>query len=353
MNRTACYIAGRELSYSRTMIVRKALEKAGFDVIGIFPPDKRFRHYFRLLWQFIRKKRNCDIIIVGFYSQLLMPFIRLLTHKPILCDFYASTYDIMVLDRQKVKPGSFKAWFCWWIDRLALLCADSVILETRNRILNYSQKFRVPQEKFEHVFLAADDTQLAPQAVLQIKDAFLVHFHGEFAPFHGVRTILKAADLVRDENICFEIIGTGITYNKDRAYADCLQLTNVKFINWVPYDRLAENLGRAHCCLGIFGDNTRTTQELTNKVVEILAVARPLITTMNEPVQELVRDGESAILIPSANPHALAKAVLTLRDNQGLARKIAQNGHQQFRKHCALNVFSNRLREIINSMIHV
>ena len=64
------YVAGRELEYSRTRIVYKALQSQGFDVAGCFPPDKSFKHYPGLLLQAIRKSRGCDIWTIRFLTIL-------------------------------------------------------------------------------------------------------------------------------------------------------------------------------------------------------------------------------------------------------------------------------------------
>ncbi|MBN1779906.1 glycosyltransferase [bacterium] len=346
-----CYIAGREAAYSRTAIVRKGLERAGFRVVGIFPPDKRFIHYPGLIWRFLISKHRCDLVLVGFYGQILMCFVRLLTLKPVLYDIYISTYDTMVFDRCVAKPESLKARIYRLADRLTMIWANRILLETRDHIRDYAGKFGVPEEKFEHVFLAVDDSLIGKQPVPERNGAFLVHFHGEYAPFHGVRTILRAAERLKKEQVDFEIIGTGITCTEDRALAASLELNRVRFIDWVPYEKLGESMGRAHCCLGIFGDNPRTLRVLTNKVVETLAAARPLITVKNEPVQELVRDGESALLVPPADPAALAEAILKLRDDPDLAVSLAENGYRQFRKHCTIDVFSERLKAIVNQMV--
>ncbi|MBN2104175.1 glycosyltransferase [bacterium] len=349
---TICYLAGREALYSRTAVIKKGLENAGFRVIGIFPPDKRFRHYPALLMRFLSHKRQCDLIVVGFYGQLLMICIRLLTRKPILYDLYISTYDTLVYDRRKAGSKSVKGWIYWAVDRLTMLWADRIILETKDHIQNYAQKFRVPAEKFEQIFLAVDEKMIFPMPQVQPPDTFfLVHFHGEYAPFHGVSTILKAANLLRNENVRFEIIGTGFTCQADRALANRLALNNVQFIDWIPYKQLGTSMSRAHCCLGIFGDNPRTFRVLTNKVIEALAAARPLISVKNDPVQELLFDGESALLVPPADPEALAGAIRTLRDHPALARSVAQKGYQQFKKHCTLGIFSNRLGSIIRQMV--
>lgn len=346
-----CYIAGREAIYSRTRIILKALDQAGFQVTSCLPPNKYFRNYPRLIWKFIRKGRNCDLILVGFYGQLLFPFVRMFTKRPILLDLYVSTFDTMVYDRGMAKPKSFLAWLYRFVDRLSMRLSDKIILETQNHIENYARRFKIPKGKFEHLFLASDESVMKPQKSYLKNQKFLVHFHGEYAPFHGVRYIIESAHLLRDKAVHFQLIGKGITYQRDRALAEELDLKNVTFIENVPYENLADMMARADCCLGVFGNNNRNPRILTNKVIETLAVGKPLISQCNDPIQELVKDGESALLVERANPSQIAEAILKLKQSPRLRKQIAEKGHVVFQKHCTLKRFSDQLRNIIFDMV--
>jgi len=350
-NLRVCYIAGREAEYSRTRTIVKALKLAGLKTILCLPPGKSFFYYPRLIWEFVKYERSCSLIIVGFYGQLLLPIVRLLTKKPILYDIYISTYDTMVYDRGKTKPGTFMARVYRFVDRLSMSLADGIILETKDHIRDYSRKFKIPEQKFEHLFLTVDENVIYPKVSEVENKRFLVHFHGEYAPFHGVRYILKAADILRGEKIDFQIIGKGITYQQDRALAKKLELGNVRFIDWVPYDKLADVMSNADCCLGIFGDNPRTLRVLTNKVVEALAVGKPLITARNQPVRELIEDGVSGMLVERANARAIASAILKLKNDPALRRRIGENGRKVFLEHCSMKTFSLRLKSIIERMV--
>lgn len=393
-----CYIAGREAGYSRTRIVLKALEKAGFEVTTCLPPNKSFKHYPALIFSFLKKKRNADLVVVGFYGQLLMPFVRLLTRKPVLYDLYISTFDTMVYDRGKAGSKSLMARLYYLSDRFSMKQADGILLETVDHIRDYAKKFKIPESKFYHLFLAVDDDlipaassasielsessesfkssgsmepakssesvepsessepqsessgSLAPEALSSKNGTFRVHFHGEYAPFHGVKHIIRAAALLHDKNVEFDIIGTGITYEVDRKLAEALDVKNIRFIDWIPYESLGRSMQEADCSLGIFGENPRTLRVLTNKVVEALAVGSPLITAKNDPVQELVTDGESALLVPRADSEALADAILKLKNDEELRLKISAGGKKVFEKHCTLNHFSQQLKTIVERM---
>jgi len=347
-----CYIAGREETYTRTRIVLGALKRAGYEVVPCLPPTKSFRHYWKLLLQFLWKKRGCDLVVVGFYGQLLMPFVWLLTRKPILYDMYVSTYEVMVLDRGEASRCSLKAWAYYLADKVSMLMADKIVLETHHHISRRAERFGVGLKKFERIFLAADDSVLRPCSQRETNGQFLVHFHGEFAPFHGVDQIIRAAKILEEDGVHFRIIGRGQTYDDNRRLAEQLNARNITFIDRVPYEELPRYMCEAHVCLGIFGDNPRALQELTNKVIEALAVGRALVTVRSEPVSELLEDGQSAVLVEPGNPAAIAAAIRRLKSDEQLRQRIAANGHEVYQRFCSLTVFSARLAQIIEGMLN-
>ena len=344
------YVAGREASYSRTRIVYNALKAQGYDVVGCFPPDKSFKHYPGLIWRAARQARNCDLVVVGFYGQLVLPWIKLLTWKPILFDMYIATYDTMIFDRGAAKDKSLKARFYKFSDVLACRLSRRLVLETDDHIRDFARKFYVPEIKFARVFLAIDDRVIYPRKVEKKNDRFLVHFHGEYAPFHGVKFILQAAHLLKDELIDFQIIGKGITYERDVKWAKEQGLTNVRFIDPVPYEALADYMAEADVCLGIFGDNNRMLRVLTNKVIESIGMAKPLITGRNQPVQELLKHGESVYLVDRGNGEALASAIQELQQDDELRQKLANGGYKVFQQHCTMDKLGQGFAKIIEEM---
>lgn len=388
MKKRILFVAGREHSYSRTHILYHALLGQGYEVEGCFPPDRSFRHYPRLIWRAIRLARHCDLIVVGFYGQIILPFIRLATRKPLLFDMYITTLDTMVHDRGKARPGSLMARLYGWSDWLSYRLSDLVVLETQAHIDWFCQVFGVDGRKMRRIFLAVDETKIYPRtaveseataaesgAALADSDSmaaaasggvgstaaaesataeprgFLVHFHGEYAPFHGIKYILQAAHLLRGErDIRFQIVGRGITYAADMALARELGAENIRFFDTVPYAELAEMMARADLCLGIFGDNDRVLRVTTNKVVEAIAMARPLVTARNAPVQELLTHSESVWLVERANPQALADAILSLKRDSGLRARLAAAGHSVFLEHCTMPRLGAEFAAIIEEM---
>ena len=85
---------------------------------------------------------------------------------------------------------------------------------------------------------------------------------------------------------------------------------------------------------------------MTNKVIEGIGMAKPLITQRNAPVQELLTHGESVYLVPAADPQALADAIRTLKNDPALREKIARNGYAAFEQYCS----SQKTGEAIEAM---
>jgi len=346
-----CYVAGREATYSRTRTMITGLKMAGFEVVTCLPKNRSFSNFPKIIWEFLSKKRGCDLVVVGFYGQLLLPIVWLFSIKPILFDLYITTFGTMIDDRQVARADSLGGKLFWLLDKISMTLAKTILIETQSHIKGYAETFRIPESKFRQVFLALDPTIVRPKSSNRASGKFLVHFHGEYAPFHGVKFILKAADLLRHEDVEFQIIGKGITWEEDMRLARELNLKNCRFIDRVPYEDLADYMLAAQVCLGIFGDNPRTMRVLTNKVIEALAVGRPLITAKNNSVQELVKDGESAILIKRSDPGAIASAIRRLMDDLELRNRIGRAGYEVFLQNCTLNVFADRLRGIITEVI--
>jgi glycosyltransferase involved in cell wall biosynthesis len=66
-----------------------------------------------------------------------------------------------------------------------------------------------------------------------------------------------------------------------------------------------------------------------NVIVEALAARNAVVTTRFGSVEELVREGESGLLVPPREPGAVAAALLRLARDPGLRTRLADAGHDQ------------------------
>ncbi|MBI3625833.1 MAG: glycosyltransferase family 4 protein [Candidatus Rokubacteria bacterium] len=73
--------------------------------------------------------------------------------------------------------------------------------------------------------------------------------------------------------------------------------------------------------------------EATSQVIpQALAVGTPVVATATGGIPEIIRDGETGRLVPPADPHALAHAILSLLRDRAYARQLAQAGQALVRE---------------------
>ncbi|HYO93069.1 MAG TPA: hypothetical protein VER33_01100 [Polyangiaceae bacterium] len=103
----------------------------------------------------------------------------------------------------------------WLTDHVAMRCADRMMMDSDHQVHRRASTYRVDAKRVTRIHLSSDETLMPPCPGVAPPPRFRVHFHGEFAPFHGVDVILRAAKLLQGHEVDFQIIGTGITYARD------------------------------------------------------------------------------------------------------------------------------------------
>ena len=147
------FIAGREPSYARVSILLKGLKqnKVGVRECLCKSNITVVRYLIVMLKFLFTKKRDCDAVFVGFFGQPLVPFVRLFTRKKIIFDAFLSAYDTMVLDKRKIRKGSFLARLFYYLDVVSCKLADVVLVDTNEHIKYFASGLDVPRKKLKRI----------------------------------------------------------------------------------------------------------------------------------------------------------------------------------------------------------
>src|SRR3546814_10781357 len=117
-----------------------------------------------------------------------------------------------------------------------------------------------------------------------------VLFYGQFIPLHGVDTVIRAARLLRNEPVEWQIIGQGQVAPCIRAMLAEEPLPKLHWLEWVEYRQLKQFIAEAELCLGIFGPSEKAASVIPNKVFQLVAAGRPVITRDSAAIRELLPD---------------------------------------------------------------
>jgi glycosyltransferase involved in cell wall biosynthesis len=290
---------------------------------------------------FTRHTDEADAVVVGYPGHLdLAAARRAARGRPVVFNPLVSLADTLVGDRGRFGSGSLAALALERIDRHAFRSADLVVADTaaHARLLGGIRG----RDDVAVCFVGAEDRLFTPG--WERRERFTVLFVGKLIPLQGVETVLAAARAVPD--IPFRLVGSG---QLDPLLTG--RPPNVEHVDWVEYEQLPAELRSAGCALGIFGTTAKAQRVIPNKAFQALACGAPLITADTPAARELLVDGESALLVPAGDPHALAEAVRRLAIDAQLASRIAGGGRAAYERAASEPVLGARWRSLIEGLL--
>lgn len=338
-------------------LLKKILERQEIEVIecqeDITGISSLISAYFRLLFK--HRKLNYDVMIIPWRGIITLPLAKLISKKPIIYHAFISIYDTLVINRKTIKPNSIKAKFVHFVEKMACKWSDLVLTETFASRDYFVNEFGLEEKKFKRLFTSADESVFRPIPYKEPNQEFKVLFFGSFHPIHGISSIIEATKILSDHReIIFKFCGKGQEKSAIEALAKKYKLSNVEFLGFVEKSVLLKNIEEADVCLGIFGDNIKAKNVVTNKVLQILSSQKPLITMDSKAIREInVESEKNCILVPPKNPKKLAEAVLFLKENPQKQKSIAMAGHELFVKNLSMEktgkLLVGYIEELINS----
>ena len=289
------------------------------------------------------RRERFDAVIVGYPGHFDLPAAkRLARGRPVIFNPLVSLHETLVEDRGRFAAGSAAARVLRRVDRVALRRADLVVADTEQNARHLAELAELPAERLAVCFVGAEERLFRPGR--QPPGTFRALFVGKLIPLHGLETILAAARLAPE--IPFRVVGSG--------QLDALLLerpSNVEWVEWVDYERLPEEIQRAGCALGVFGTSAKAGRVIPNKAFQALACGTPLVTADTPAARELLRDGESALLVPPGDPEALAAAVRRLAGEPELALSIGAGGLATYRAQASERVLGERWRGLVEQLV--
>jgi glycosyltransferase involved in cell wall biosynthesis len=289
---------------------------------------------------------------VGFFGQPLVPIIRKFTKKPIIFDAFLSAYDTMCFDRKEFKPDSPAGKFFYWLDKHSCENSDKILLDTNAHIDYFVNTFDLQRDKFQRIFVGADDSLFYPREVAREDNRFRVLYYASYLPLHGTEYVILAAKLLEhNKEIAFKIVGKGPELIKIRQMAQRLGSINVDFVDWIPYQDLPLEIAKADLCLGgHFSDIEKAKRVIAGKTFQFIAMKKPVIVGDCAGNRELFTHKENAFLVNMADAESLADGILELRNSDPLRERIALAGYATFVKNSNVDVIAAELEKTIKAL---
>lgn len=218
------------------------------------------------------------------------------------------------------------------LERLTYRLADVVISTNESYRDVALTRGRLRPEKVFVVRSAPRVEQFHPVPVepeLRRGKRHLLCYLGVMGPQDGVDHALRALAALRDQvgrtDWHAVFLGAGDAFDELVALSHCLQLDDmVEFTGWKSGRELMRYLSTADVCLAPDPLNPLNDVSTTNKIVEYMAMARPIVSF--DLREARVSAGDAALYAPPNDEGAFAKLVSQLLDDPEQRRRMGALG---------------------------
>lgn len=161
---------------------------------------------------------------------------------------------------------------------------------------------------------------------LGLKSKKVIMYAGEITALHGVLDLIKAMEIINSKikDVALVIVGDGSWAPMIREYVKKNQLKNVIFTGRVPHTEFPRYHGIANVLVIPHIKRIDTELGFPSKLLGCLASGKPIVSSNLKATADIV--GDNAILVEPENPQAFADGILTLLNNEDLAKKMGENG---------------------------
>ena len=324
--------------YARNRQVRESLTSLGHRVVEVQRDGPVIRR-----WPLLARDargQTFDALWVAFLGYSDVPLAWVLSRRrrvPLVFDAFVLLHDTFVTDRGTVRRRSVTALFLRALETVACHLADVVVVDTVDHAERLARRTRLDPRRIRVLPVGSEQDATGPDATTNV--GFTVAFVGSFMPLHGVDVIVRAAGLVQHEQdeqneqpthrIRFVLVGEGQTRQEAVALVKAHGYANVTFLDPLHGLELRDLLCDAQVLLGVFGTSAKAMVVIPNKVVDALALSKPVITART-PAITRVLDASQICTVPPGDPRALADAIFALYSDPAARHGLAEAGRRAY-----------------------
>jgi glycosyltransferase involved in cell wall biosynthesis len=189
----------------------------------------------------------------------------------------------------------------------------------------------LPPRKLQTHYLGIDIPAEVVLPPLGVSNTVL--FVGRLVEKKGVDTLIDAMAIARRGNPALElsVVGDGPARGALETRAKAAGI-KASFPGWLPEKKVQSAMRRA-LLLAVPSRTAGTgdSEGLPTVIMEAMALGVPVIATRHAGIPEVLSDGATALLVPEADPAALALAILHLKADPELAGRLRGEAYADVR----------------------
>ncbi|NLD37452.1 MAG: glycosyltransferase family 4 protein [Desulfatiglans sp.] len=167
----------------------------------------------------------------------------------------------------------------------------------------------------------------------------------------GIKEFVEAARYLKSRGVIarFALIGDSDMHNPSSISVDQLSDWDSEgVVEWWGHKSDMPNViskSNIVCLPSFYGEG------IPKVLIEAASCGRAIVTTNTPGCKEIVIDGENGLLVPIRNPEKLADAIGTLIANNGLRKKMGENGRKLVENNFSLKIVIEKTMEVYKELL--
>lgn len=243
------------------------------------------------------------------------------------------------------------------LEYILLRFSDKVVVISEEMARMIQDTYRL-KEKPTVIFNAADTDVISQSLDGEDGDAdfdfagcFVVGFIGNFGSQYDFDSLLKAAELLKDEPCVFAFVGEGSMKQKVMDKAAENELPNVRFFDAVPYRIALKRIRKCDVTVIPLRSDDIYKVYLSLRAIESLAIACPVIVSCGGDLAGLIEKSGGGAVFESCNHEQLASIIAKYMKNKGLLEEKGKAGAQYVRDNLTRDKMANKCLDLFSTLI--
>lgn len=210
-----------------------------------------------------------------------------------------------------------------FVDRRALKSVDRIICISKtleNHILTLFRCAKTPVD-IRVVINGVNPERFDVTGVsLDPRSSVHVGFAGLLKENYGIETLIKAADILKNENVLVHIFGDG-PYSHELK-CSCKEIANVIFHGPIPFTEMPAYINALDIL--VYTTGHKYLYQSPTKLFEYMASGKAIVSAKTPQTLELLNDKKTAILFEVENANELADSLKKLLEDENIRNTIGK-----------------------------
>ncbi len=188
------------------------------------------------------------------------------------------------------------------------------------------------------------------QQSLKLADKFIVTYAGALGEANDIPTIIRAAEHLKDHSeIHFLLVGDGKKRGDIESLVKKFELENVTLYGSVPKNEIPKLLAASDALVATLKNVKSFRKVYPNKIFDYMAAGRPIVSSIDGVIREVVEDSDGGIFVPPGKSAQLAEVIKELYNDPERRFEMGRSAREHVEENFHRDIQADQLTKVIEN----